>query len=57
MSGNTELPFEDLLHEFDTALSRRADVILIMCQPIRIAVIDFRRRSSLNAYGCTSTFP
>jgi hypothetical protein len=42
---------------FATALSRRADVILMRCQPIRIAVTDFRRRSSLNAYGCTSTFP
>jgi hypothetical protein len=26
-------------------------------QPIRLAVIDFQRRSSLNAYGCVSTFP
>jgi hypothetical protein len=31
--------------------------ILGGCQPIRTAVIDFRRRSSLNAYGCTLIFP
>jgi putative transposase len=37
------------------ALSRRAGVMLIRWQPIRIAVIDFRRRSSRSAYGCTST--
>ena len=40
----------------ERALSQRADGILGKCQPIRTAVIDFRRRSSLNAYGCTSIF-